>query len=997
MKFFTWLTRRSIFLLPLFCCFQIFAQVNITSTTTAYIQNFNTLITSGTSSVLPTGWKLLETGTNANTTFAAGTGSSTTGETFSFGTGTATDRALGGLRSGSLISVIGAQVQNNSTQNVTSITIAYTGEEWRCGTTGRADQLDFQYSLNATSLATGIWVDVNTLDFTSPSTTATGAKDGNAAANRTAKTATISGLNIANTGMIWIRWNDLDAAGADDGLAIDDVSIKLNAGDVTAPIISTLNPVNTSTNISTSGNLVVTFNENIQKGTAGNIVIKKTADATIVDSTAVTSINVTISGATATIPYNALANSTSYYVEISAGSFKDITGNNFAGTTGSSTWAFTTVAAAAPSVSVSPASLDFGFITAGATSTNKTFSFTATNLTANVSLTAPANFILSKDGVSFTNILNYSTAETQTAVNVTARFNPTVANTNYSGLINFVSTGLNSNQEQLSGNSNELPAASNYYFGNLHAHSSYSDGNKDDVTKIPSDDYAFAKNSLCFDFLGISEHNHPAAGMSLADWQPGRNQAAASTTSTFVGLYGMEWGVISGGGHVIVYGMDSLIGWDAGQYQVYVPKSMYKGTGGLFDILNRHGGNALAYLAHPNSTDYNDLLNGAYDLSADNAVVGTTVESGPAFSTNISYTEPGVSLSYISYYRNMLAKGYHVGPTIDHDNHNMTFGRTAKTRLVIMAPSLTESNLLTGMKNMRFYASQDCSAKINYTINGQAMGSIITNTGAPIISVNSITTNPVSSVLVMAGLPGSGAIATQITSSTNGNFTFTDNSLANLSQKYYYLEITETDGTKIVTSPIWYTRNDASFKGEAPFITSFYTVNETDRVVLKWTTQSKENHEMFEVERSINEGRTFETIGLIKSKEATNSFITYGLPDMDPYAGIAYYRLIQKNINGAVNISDVRVVNRTGEKTSYYSIYPNPVRGILNIRIASAINENTSIDIFDLAGKRLITKPTTLAKGEQNVQIDMSGLRNGSYILKFMMSNKIKSQIINKF
>ena len=152
----------------------------------------------------------------------------------------------------------------------------------------------------------------------------------------------------------------------------------------------------------------------------------------------------------------------------------------------------------------------------------------------------------------------------------------------------------------------------------VHAHTIYSDGGKDNSSTNPAAAYAFAKNSLCFDFLGISEHNHPAAGMSLADWQPGRNQAAASTTSAFVGLYGMEWGVISGGGHVIVYGMDSLIGWDAGQYQVYVPKSVYKGAGGLFDVLNRHGGNALAYLAHPNTTDYNDLLNGAYDLNADN-------------------------------------------------------------------------------------------------------------------------------------------------------------------------------------------------------------------------------------------------------------------------------------------------------------------------------------------------------------------------------------------
>ena len=46
--------------------------------------------------------------------------------------------------------------------------------------------MDFQYSLNATSLTTGNWIDVNALDFTAPVTTAvTGALDGNLGANRT--------------------------------------------------------------------------------------------------------------------------------------------------------------------------------------------------------------------------------------------------------------------------------------------------------------------------------------------------------------------------------------------------------------------------------------------------------------------------------------------------------------------------------------------------------------------------------------------------------------------------------------------------------------------------------------------------------------------------------------------------------------------------------------------------------------------------------------------
>lgn len=990
--------RTILSLLAFFISLTTAAQVVITSTATAYTQNFNTLkATAGTSTTLPAGWKLLETGTNANTSYTTDAGSSSTGDTYSYGTGTNTDRAFGGLRSGSLIPVLGVQITNSTGQTITSLTISYTGEQWRCGTAGRTDQLDFQYSLNATSLSTGTWTDHDALDFISPATTATGAKDGNAAANRTVKSAIITGVTIPANTTFWLRLNDADASGADDGLAMDDFSIQLNGSDVTPPVIALLNPANTATGVSLNGNLILTFSENIQKGTAGNILVKRTSDGAVINTTAVTAATVTVSGAAVTIPFTALAYSTGYYVEMPAGTFKDLAGNNFAGITGSATWSFTTLPAPAATVSVNPASLDFGFVAAGSASANKNFSYTTTNITTSLTLTSPAGFEISKNGTAFAPSLNYTVAEAQAGQTVYVRFIPAVANTSYNALINFASTGLNDNKEQLTGNSNVVAAGPlNFYFGNMHAHSSYSDGNADNTLLIPADDYAFAKNSLCFDFLGLSEHNHVAAGMQLADWQPGRTQAAAATTSTFVGMYGMEWGVISGGGHVIVYGMDSLVGWDPGQYQVFVPKSVYKGSGGLFDIVNRHGNNALAYLAHPNSTDYNDLLNGAYDLQADNAVVGSAVESGPAFSTNTTYSNPGSSMSYLSYYKNMLSKGYHLGPTIDHDNHNLTFGRTTRSRLVVMAPDLTENSLLDAMRKMRFYASQDCNAKITYRINNEEMGSIVTKAGAPVITLGSITSNTVASVNVMYGVPGSGTAATILNTIANGSFSFTDNGLANLSQRYYYLDITETDGSRIVTAPIWYTRNDAaSFNNSS--ITSFFTINEADRVVLKWTTSNEGSDQLFDIERSDNYGRTYTRIATVTGKGISSAINGYGIPDEQPLEGVAYYRLVQKNTTGNISFTDIRTVDRSNIPVSYFTIYPNPVQGILHVKIMAATAEKTVAEIFDMAGRNMITKPVALQAGEQNCQIDMSALQKGSYILKLKLGGKTTTQMVNKF
>lgn len=201
-------------------------QISITATGTPFTENFNTLALTGTSSAVPTGWSFLETGSGANTTYSAGTGSANTGDTYSFGAASATDRAFGTLLSGSVTSAIGASFTNNTGGAINELAISYIGEQWRLGTASREDRLDFQYSLDATSLSTGAWVDVNLLDFVGPVTTgALGALDGNATANRTAKSYTITGLNIANGSTFWIRFSDFNASNSDDGLAVDDWSL----------------------------------------------------------------------------------------------------------------------------------------------------------------------------------------------------------------------------------------------------------------------------------------------------------------------------------------------------------------------------------------------------------------------------------------------------------------------------------------------------------------------------------------------------------------------------------------------------------------------------------------------------------------------------------------------------------------------------------------------------------------------------------------------------
>ena len=201
------------------------------SANTAYTQDFNTLANSGNSNTtLPTGWYFAESGSSANTTYAANNGNNDNGNTYSYGSTGSTERAFGSLTSSSLTpNRLGAQFQISSALPVISLNLSYVGEQWRAAD-ATGDGLTFEYSTNATSLITGTWTNVAALNFTPPivedDDDDAGRLDGNLAANRRARSGLISlAVPLNNGATFWIRWVDTNRNGGDQGMAIDDFSI----------------------------------------------------------------------------------------------------------------------------------------------------------------------------------------------------------------------------------------------------------------------------------------------------------------------------------------------------------------------------------------------------------------------------------------------------------------------------------------------------------------------------------------------------------------------------------------------------------------------------------------------------------------------------------------------------------------------------------------------------------------------------------------------------
>ncbi len=363
----------------------------------------------------------------------------------------------------------------------------------------------------------------------------------------------------------------------------------------------------------------------------------------------------------------------------------------------------------------------------------------------------------------------------------------------------------------------------NFYFGNIHAHTGFSDGNKDAALTGVNDaagSYAYAKNSQNFNFLGISEHNHFTntnnPGFTVNEWPLLVNQSnAANQDGTFLCMPGMEYGVSSNfNGHVLIYNYPQLIGWEPNNYQVFNGKSDYDA---LWRKVNLQPG-AFAYLAHPSFSDYTlngssstSLLNGAYVSAYDSAIVGMPFRSGLAFSTDTTYSDYSLG-SYLDYYKRILCKGYHLGIGYDHDNHYLTFGRSNAGRLVVMMPTLTRANFYAAMRNMKFYGSDDWNAKITFSMGSANMGDITSGTIAPSFNVvhNDMDGEQADSIIVWTGVSGGSAILPTRLGFVKGSntYAFTDNAnLINGQERFYFLEIKQADGQVIISSPIWYTFN----------------------------------------------------------------------------------------------------------------------------------------------------------------------------------------------
>ncbi|MBL7817659.1 MAG: T9SS type A sorting domain-containing protein [Saprospiraceae bacterium] len=637
-----------------------------------------------------------------------------------------------------------------------------------------------------------------------------------------------------------------------------------------------------------------------------------------------------------------------------------------------------------PTISVSLSTIPTFGTTEGTPSTAYSYTISGSNLSNDINVTAPTGFEISlTSNTGFNSSLTLpqsggNVAQTTIYTRLTG-----VSSGSYSGNITHTSTGATTQNVAVTGTVNPQFNGSNYLFlrGNFHSHTGFSDGNQDAASSgisTPAGSFSYARLSNQIDFWGISEHNHSQAGMNLPNFAVGLQQAINETTTSFTALLGHEYGVISNGGHCLVYGVDSLIGWESGNYQIYNSQYDYAG---LFRVVNDRNPKAWVSLAHPQSGDFTNLLSSApYSASADSAVCGIAIRSGSAFSTTTNYSDAAATLYEVEF-KQALAKGYHVAPEIDHDNHNTTFGRTVKGRTVVLSTANNKVGITEAIRARRFYASDDWNLQLNFTVSGKIMGSVDNNlAGNPSISVS--VTDPdnetVSSIELWYGVSGSGTNVTLLTSVTNSSTLNYVHNIPLNSSYYYYAKVRQGDNDLTWSAPIWITKTTdvvpielISFKAE---------LQEKEKSVLVVWDAEQTGASEYIIERSID-GNLFVEIGKVKGAKKAGAY-HYSFTDNQPSEGFSYYRLKQIDENGISKYSNIVSIFYKHQVLKLKALSPNPTSDFVNVTFDSEKSSNNlAYFIYDADGRAVLYQRINVAEGENNLIIDVQKLPIGLYYL----------------
>ena len=112
---------------------------------------------------------------------------------------------------------------------------------------------------------------------------------------------------------------------------------------------------------------------------------------------------------------------------------------------------------------------------------------------------------------------------------------------------------------------------------------------------------------------------------------------------------------------------------------------------------------------------------------------------------------------------------------------------------------------------------------------------------------------------------------------------------------------------------------------------------------------------------------------------------------------MATYRLVQRNQQGQIRFTDLKVVDRSAAPVTYFTAYPNPVSDQLQVRVSAMRAGKATAEVYDMNGRRMMSHSFNAFTGIQTISMNLGKLGNGTYLLKVTVDGKTGTQLINKF
>ncbi len=163
------------------------------------------------------------------------------------------------------------------------------------------------------------------------------------------------------------------------------------------------------------------------------------------------------------------------------------------------------------------------------------------------------------------------------------------------------------------------------------------------------------------------------------------------------------------------------------------------------------------------------------------------------------------------------------------------------------------------------------------------------------------------------------------------------------------------------------------------------TITKDKNVLLNWRASSDNDGLGFEVERSKDQNK-WENIGWVKVNPSGFT-ADYSLLDQQPLQGKSYYRLKPVEKSGSSRYSNTRIV-QIDQLITNLKLYPNPAKNIVLVTFASYESQTATLQLRSLSGQVMIKKAILLAKNENRIPIELTGMAHGLYTVELITTAK---------